>query len=94
VTARPDLSGRIAEHDLVPFVTDLEHNAVLIDDPQTARYIPLDPDDDYLVALALAAGAHVIVTGDSALLGLGLGLESPRILSPRDFLTALGRSDA
>ncbi len=44
---------------------------------------PGDPDDDYLVALAFAAEAGVIVTGDKDL--LELGLERPRIVAPREF---------
>jgi uncharacterized protein len=88
VTPRPHLRKRISADDLRAFLSDLCLNAILVDGPPSARHVPRDPDDDYLVALALAANAHAIVTGDSAL--LGLELESPRILTPRDFLTALG----
>ena len=44
-----------------------------------------DPDDDVVLATALAAGADVIVTGDLDLLSLG-GHGAIRILSPRAFL--------
>lgn len=89
VSVRPHLAGRIDRHDLAASVTDIQRNAILIDDPPPERHVPSDPDDDYLIALALTAGAHVIVTGDSDL--PSLDLDRPRILTPRDFLTALER---
>jgi predicted nucleic acid-binding protein len=65
----------------------MRSDAILVDDPPAARHVESDPDDDYLGALALAAGAHVVVTGDVAL--LGLRLSSPGVLTPRSFLDAL-----
>ena len=87
VAARPHLAVRIDQSDLTLAFADVRRNAALVDDPPPARHVESDPDDDYLITLALAAGAHVVITGDTAL--LGLDLRWPRILTPRDFLAAL-----
>ena len=87
VRGRRHLVDRIDHHDLAAFLADVTRNAVLVDDPPPARHVERDPDDDYLITLALATGAQAIVTGDTTL--LGLELDRPRILTPRDFLTAL-----
>ena len=65
----------------------IRDNAILVADPPAERHAPSDPDENDLVALALAAGALTIVTGDAALLAVTLG--QPRILTPRDFRAAL-----
>ena len=49
-----------------------------------------DPGDDYLLAMAVATDADVLVTGDKALLALRrIGVTA--IISPRQFLTLLSR---
>jgi putative PIN family toxin of toxin-antitoxin system len=48
-----------------------------------------DPDDDRVLATALAGEAEAIVTGDADLLTLG-SYAGVAILSPRDFLIRLG----
>lgn len=45
-----------------------------------------DPNDDHVIATALAVNADIIVTGDKDLLALGQ-FRSVRILTARDFLT-------
>ncbi len=47
-----------------------------------------DPDDEWIVACAIAAAADVFVTGDKALLGLHRVQAMP-IVSPREFWTQL-----
>jgi putative PIN family toxin of toxin-antitoxin system len=87
VLARPQILSRAA--DAAAATRHLiQMNALLVDDPPPERIVPGDPDDDYLVALARAAGAQVIVTGDTDLLE---GDVEPPALSPRDFLERLRR---
>lgn len=49
-----------------------------------------DPGDDYLLAMALAAGADFLVTGDGALLALKR-LGQTRIVAPARFAALLSR---
>lgn len=49
-----------------------------------------DPGDDYLLAMAVAAGAQALVTGDKPLLRLKF-FASTRIVSPRAFATLIFR---
>jgi putative PIN family toxin of toxin-antitoxin system len=48
-----------------------------------------DPNDDHVIATAVAVNAEIIVTGDKDLLALSQ-YQSIRILTARDFLTELG----
>jgi uncharacterized protein len=50
--------------------------------------VPLDPNDDMIVATAVKAKADFIVTGDRHLLALG-SHDSIRIVTPREFLDLL-----
>jgi len=78
--------------EVVGYVTWLHERAETGHIPATElpRYTE-DPDDDYLVALALAAGADYLVSGDQDLLDLGRisdgeGRILTRVLTPREFL--------
>jgi predicted nucleic acid-binding protein len=61
----------------------------VVEDAPAPRVVPSDPKDDYLVALARAGGAHVIVTGDRHL--LDMDELRPPALEPRAFLAVLER---
>ncbi|WP_253665326.1 PIN domain-containing protein [Thermus scotoductus] len=63
---------------------------VVPDPPETPGLSP-DPRDDYLVALARASRARVLVSGDRHL--LGLAHPEPPVLSPRAFLELLESLD-
>ncbi|MSO96086.1 MAG: putative toxin-antitoxin system toxin component, PIN family [Thermoleophilia bacterium] len=87
VLRRPHIARRIAPAAATDLLAVIRSDAILANDPPPVRHVPSDPDDDFLIALALAAGAQAIGTGDEAL--LALELEQPRILTPREFLTAI-----
>ena len=51
-------------------VSDYRHMCVLVE-PTPIQNIAPDPDDDWVIATALAAEADLIVTGDKPFLGVG-----------------------
>jgi len=69
------------------FVDGLADDALLIADPPALEGVSRDPDDDYLIALARAAGADYLVSGDGDL--LELQDPDPPVLTPRQFLDLL-----
>jgi putative PIN family toxin of toxin-antitoxin system len=70
------------------FVDGLAEDAVIVEDPPAQPGLTEDPDDDYLVTLARAAGAEYLVSGDHHL--LDLADPKPPVLTPRQFLDLLG----
>ncbi|MGH8909747.1 MAG: hypothetical protein ACRD0K_25460 [Egibacteraceae bacterium] len=64
--------------------------AVLGEDPEEHPAVTADPDDDYLVALAAAAHAALLVSGDHHLTDLKC-FGDVRIVTPRGFFEELTR---
>lgn len=62
--------------------------SVMYEDPTNRAAVLRDKDDDYLVALAQAAGADAIITGDADLLDHD-GL-APPALDPRSAYEQIG----
>ncbi len=82
-----------------PYVTAAEVRAYVVvirrlgelwPDPIYQAGLTPDPADDYLVALALAAAAHFLVSGDSHL--HRLKAPEPKVLTPRGFLKVIAGS--
>ena len=82
------LRKRIPAERATAFVGWLRTHATIAEDPDGAPPVRSpDPDDDYLLALAVDERAF-LVTGDQHLLGLAEGLP---ILTPAEFVTKLDR---
>ena len=70
VLARPKITRIVPSERSQLFVEAVEGVSVAVDDPAETPAIVRDRRDDYLVALALAAHADRLVTGDADLLEL------------------------
>jgi putative PIN family toxin of toxin-antitoxin system len=87
VLLRPKFRASVTEDDVRGYVDALAAEAVVLPDPTDPPAVTEDPDDDYIVALALAARADAIVSGDAHLLDLE---DAPvPVLSPRAFVERL-----
>ena len=75
-----------AEHELRSFLLSLRHviKFVFHGPPQT-DWIPQDPDDNWVVACAMAGKAEYLVSGDQHLLALG-AVDAIHIVTPAEFL--------
>jgi putative PIN family toxin of toxin-antitoxin system len=87
VLARPKFRRFITAAVATELIDALATAAVIVADPPGLPGVSPDPDDDYLVALARAAGADYLVSGDQHL--LDLADPDPPVLSPRHFLDLL-----
>ena len=87
VLARPKFRRFITAAVATEFIDGLATDADIVADLPELPGVSPDPDDDYLVALARAAGADYLVSGDRHL--LDLTDPDPPVLSPRQFLDLL-----
>jgi len=87
VLARPKFRRFISAGVTSEFVDGLAEDALIVDAPAVEGLSP-DPGDDYLIALARAANADYLVSGDRHL--LDLTDPDPPVLRPRQFLDLLG----
>jgi len=74
VLSRKKFAARLAQAELTPagIVDDLRRLAVVVSPTSVPRVVPTDPDDDHVLAAALAGSADLIASGDKRdLLPLG-----------------------
>jgi putative PIN family toxin of toxin-antitoxin system len=74
VFSRAKFAARLELAGLTPqgIVDDLRRNAVVVAPAATPRVVPTDPDDDHVIAAAVAGYVDLIVSGDKRdLLPLG-----------------------
>lgn len=88
VLARPRFRRWVSEATATEFTEGIADDALTIDDPPPLAGLSPDPDDDYLIALARAANADYLVSGDRHLLDLADQL--PPVLTPRAFIDLIG----
>lgn len=62
--------------------------AEIVETPKIARVVPDDPEDDKLIAIAVASGADAIISNDQHLLTLD-PYDGIRILQPSAFVKQL-----
>ncbi len=87
VLLRPKFRPYLAVHEVRAYVALLRRLTLLEPDPELTAGLTPDPGDDYLVALARAAEAHFLVSGDRHLTELKQA--RPPVLTPRVFLRRL-----
>jgi putative PIN family toxin of toxin-antitoxin system len=87
VLARPKFALQAAAGRAEAYIAALAGDAIQISDPPEPPAVSPDGGDDYLIALARAARADVIVSGDSHLTQLTALI--PPVLTPRQFAERL-----
>lgn len=87
VLLRPKFQSYVTAQEIRAYVALLRRLASLQPDPEMVAGLTPDPGDDYLVAIARAAKAHFLVSGDSHLTELRQA--QPPVLTPRAFLRRL-----
>lgn len=87
VLARPKIRRLVLGDVADRFIADVRGGARLEPDPTETSPVSRDPDDEYLVALAISVSADALVTGDADLLDVS---DPPvRIVALRRFFESL-----
>lgn len=89
VLGRPKFRPYLDEAEAHTFVAAVARQAITVEDPPSQPGLTPDPGDDYVVALARAARADLLVSGDKHL--LFLRDERPAVVTPRELLDVLSR---
>ena len=87
VLGRPKFTSQAADGRAAAYVAAFAGDAIQIDDPPHPPPVSPDSSDDYLIALARAARADVIVSGDNHLTQLADA--TPPVVTPRQFAEQL-----
>lgn len=90
LTERPRLQKWISLKAAELYVMTLATAADVLPDPAPGPALTRDPDDDYVIHLARAHNAGVIVSGDADL--LEWDEQDPPVITPAEFETRLRRS--
>jgi putative PIN family toxin of toxin-antitoxin system len=88
VLARDKFRTYATRQEAEAYVALFHKVATLVQDPPPVPGLTSDPGDDYLVSLARAVGADVLVSGDKHL--LDMRDPDPEVVTPRAFV---GRFD-
>lgn len=90
ILTRPSPAKRLALLKITArqVLADYAEAVDLVTPLATPRVIADDPDDDHVIAAAVAAGADIIASGDRHLLSLGT-YQAIRILVPVEVLAAI-----
>ncbi len=92
VLGRSKFAARVSQHGDVQFLLDgYAALTEVIDPDRTLSVISADPDDDHVLACAVAASVDYIISGDQHLLDLGI-YQGISILNAADFLVAYTKS--
>jgi putative PIN family toxin of toxin-antitoxin system len=87
VLGRPKFRAYATEAEIAGYVELIRHESAIHDDPPPAEErLSADPGDEYLIDLARAASADVLVSGDGHLLDLR-GVVP--VMTPAEFLATL-----
>ena len=89
VLGRAKFARYATPEERTAYVSLFRDHALTVADPDVVDPVSRDPADDYLVALARAAGADAIVSGDQHL--TSLSAEAFRVLTPREAVDLLER---
>jgi len=86
VLARSKLRSRVGNADAEAMTARLRPRAFHAEDPAGVETVCRDPNDDYLIALARAGRADVLISGDKDLTSLRI---VPPVMDPRSFARLL-----
>jgi putative PIN family toxin of toxin-antitoxin system len=86
VLARPKFRPYATLDQVRRYAESLRRECWIVEDPPEPKALSKDRGDDYLIALALAAEANVLVSGDKHLTAL---THTVPVVSPREFLERL-----
>jgi putative PIN family toxin of toxin-antitoxin system len=95
IIERPKFRGALVRSntDSKKLLADLRLLADIVDPPPLATPVSRDPDDNVVLALAVAAAPDLIISGDNDLLVLGAYAEIP-IMTPAQALALIEADQA